>query len=179
MRKAEQLQKENIIDARSGYRPSLQAFAGYGWRSSQFSSDLSREVDGWAVGAQVNWDIFDGMLTRGKVMQAKAQHEKSQTELEDASRRIELQVRTAYSTFIEAREVLDSQQKVQEEADEALRLARARAEAGTGTQLDVLDAETSLTQARTTQVLALHDYEVARARLQRAIGQKMIQTEKQ
>jgi outer membrane protein TolC len=58
-----------------------------------------------------------------------------------------------------------------------LRLARSRAEAGTGTQLDVLDAETSLTQARTTQVQALHDYAVARARLERAIGQDMVSSE--
>jgi outer membrane protein TolC len=95
--------------------------------------------------------------------------------VDDKGRQIELEVRTAYSDFIEAREVLESQQKVQEQADEALREARARAEAGTGTQLDVLDAETSLTQARTTQIQALHDYAVARARLERAIGEDMIQ----
>ena len=82
----------------------------------------------------------------------------------------ELAVRTAYSDFLEAKEVLDSQIKVREEADEALREAKARADAGTGTQLDVLDAETSLTQARTTQIQALHDYTAARARLERAIG---------
>jgi outer membrane protein TolC len=121
----------------------------------------------------MSWDIFDGLLTRGKVLQARAQLDRSRAELEDSSRRIELEVRTAYSTFIEAREVLESQEKVQEEAEEALRLARARADAGTGTQLDVLDAETSLTQARTTQVQALHDYAVARARLERATGQDM------
>jgi len=46
-------------------------------------------------------------------------------------------------------------------------------EAGVGTQLDVLGAQTALTEARTTQVQALHDYEVARARLQRAIGQNI------
>jgi outer membrane protein TolC len=56
-----------------------------------------------------------------------------------------------------------------------LREARARADAGTSTQLDVLDAETSLTQARTTQSQALHDYAVARARLERAIGEEMVQ----
>jgi outer membrane protein TolC len=38
----------------------------------------------------------------------------------------------------------------------------------------VLDAETSLTQARTTQIQALHDYDVARARLERAIGQDIV-----
>ena len=103
-------------------------------------------------------------------------YEKSKNDLADQSRQIELEVRTTYSDFIEAKEVLDSQQKVQEEAEESLREANARAQAGTGTQLDVLDAETSLTQARTTQIQALHDYETARARLERAIGDDMIQT---
>ena len=79
-------------------------------------------------------------------------------------------MRTTYSDFIQARETLESQQKVQEQADEALREANARAGAGTGTQLDVLNAETSLTQARTTQIQAQHDYVAARARLERAIG---------
>src|SRR5262249_33557349 len=92
------------------------------------------------------------------------------------TRQIELQVRTAYSDFVEAREVLDSQKTVQAEAEEAHREAQARFDAGTGTQLDVLDAETSLTQARATDVQALHDYDTARAKLQPAIGQDMIQT---
>ena len=175
LRKAERLENEAIITARAGYKPSLQGFVGYEWRSLQFQDDLSQQLNGWAAGAQLNWSIFDGLATRGRVMEAKARHEKSKVDVDDTSRRIELEVRTAYSGFVEAREVLDSQQKVQEEAEEALRLAKARADAGTGTQLDVLDAETSLTQARTTQVQALHDYAVARARLERAIGQDTVQ----
>jgi len=176
LRKQEQLQQEHVIAARAGYKPGVQLFAGYGGQNSEFHNDLGWGLHGWEAGAQVSWNIFDGLLTQGRVKQAKALYEKSKTDLEDTGRQIELEVRTAYSTFLEARDVLDSQQKVQEEAEEALRLARARAEAGTGTQLDVLDAETSLTQARTTQVQALHDYEVARARLERAIGQDMVPT---
>ena len=87
------------------------------------------------------------------------------------TRRIELEVRSAYSNFIEAREVLESQKKVKEQAEEALRLATARSEAGTGTQLDVLSAQTALTEARTTEIQALHAYAVARARLERAMGE--------
>jgi outer membrane protein TolC len=99
-----------------------------------------------------------------------ANYERAGIDLDDRARTVELEVRTAYSNFIEAREVLDSERKVVEEAEEALRLARARSDAGTGTQLDVLSAQTALTEARTTQIQALHDYEAARARLQRAIG---------
>lgn len=175
LRETEQLEKLNVVNARSGYQPTVSVFAGYGAKNTQFTdpNDLSYALHGWTAGAQMNWDIFDGMLTHGKVVQAKAQFEHSKNDLADESRQIELQVRTAYSQFIEAKEVLESQKTVQAEAEEALREAKDRAQAGTGTQLDVLDAETALTQARTTQVQALHDYDVARANLQRAIGQDM------
>jgi len=176
LRKAEQLRREGIVNAQSGYKPSVQVFAGYGWRNSQFQEDIGNDLGGWNAGAQMSWNIFDGQLTKGKVQEARALHEKSKTEVDDTGRRVELEVRTAYSYFIEAREVLDSQKKVQEEAEESLRLARSRFDAGTGTQLDVLNAQTALTEARTTQVQALHDYAVARARLERAIGQDVIQT---
>jgi outer membrane protein TolC len=172
LRKQIELDDLDIVNARAGYKPSVQVFAGYAWNNAQFTPPvtLDHDINGWNAGAQLSWNIFDGLLTRGKVIQAKAQSEHAKTDLADQSRQIELAVRTAYSDFIEARETLDSQQKVQEEADEALREANARSEAGTGTQLDVLDAETSLTQARTTLIQAQHDYVAARARLERAIG---------
>ena len=177
VRKTAELQRLNVVNAKAGYKPTVQVFAGYGWYNAQYTQpvELDHDIHGWNAGGQLSWDIFDGMLTHGKVVQARALYEKSRTDVDDKGRQIELEVRTAYSDFIEAREVLESQQKVQEQADEALREARARAEAGTSTQLDVLDAETSLTQARTTQIQALHDYAVARARLERAIGGDMIQ----
>ena len=173
LRKAEELSQENVVTAKAGYKPSIQIFGGYGDRSSQFTNELTFTRYGWLAGAQMSWDIFDGMLTRGKIVQAKALNQKAKTQVDDKARQVELEVRTSYSTFVEAREVLESQLKVQEEAEESLRLAKARADAGTGTQLDVLDAETSLTQARTTNVQALRDYDVARARLDRAIGRDM------
>ncbi|HEX3624600.1 MAG TPA: TolC family protein [Verrucomicrobiae bacterium] len=181
LRKTSELQQLNIVSARAGYRPQLQVFAGYNWFNAQYGVTppplgLNQDFHGYNAGAQVSWDIFDGMLTRGKVIQARAGYEKSKNNLSDETRQIELQVRTAYSDFVEAREVLDSQKTVQAEAEEALREAKARFDAGTGTQLDVLDAETSLTQARATDVQALHDYDTARAKLERAIGQDMIQT---
>jgi outer membrane protein len=172
LRKTEELQDLNITDAKSGYQPTLQIFAGYNWFNAQFTPpvDLTHDIDGWNAGAQVNWDIFDGMLTRGKVIQAKAQYQKSITAVDEEMRTIQLEVRTAYSDFLEAQEVLESQKTVQAEAEESLREAKARADAGTGTQLDVLDAENQLTQANSTQVQALHDYDAARARFERAIG---------
>jgi outer membrane protein len=175
LRKASLLREEGLINAKAGYKPSVQTFGGYGSRSPNYSDDLGRDISGWFVGAQMSWDIFDGLLTKGRVDEAKARLQKARLEVDDVGRRVELEVRTYYSYFIEAREVLESQKKVQEQAEEALRLATARAEAGTSTQLDVLNAQTALTEARTTQIQALRDYSVARARLERAIGQNLLQ----
>jgi outer membrane protein len=172
LRRILELRELDIINARSGYKPTVSVFAGYGWMNSPYSNtgDVGDQVNGWNAGAQMQWNIFDGALTQGKVIQAKALAARAKTDLVDQSRQIELAVRSAYSDFIEARETLESQLKVQEQADEALREAKARADAGTATQLDVLNAETSLTQARATQVGAEHDYVAARAKLERAIG---------
>ncbi len=174
------LQQLNIINAQAGYKPAVSVFAGYNWFNQQYPQpgqaavSLNSDYSGWNAGAQLSWNIFDGWLTAGKVREARSQFDKSQTEYQDQCRQIELEVRTTYSDLIQAQETLDSQSSVQAEAEEALREARERAEAGTGTQLDVLDAETALTQARTTQVQAMHDYSAARARFQRAIAADLV-----
>ncbi len=164
------LRREDVTRARAGYKPSLQLFAGYDAHNSVLHSDLGYADYGWTTGAQFSWDIFDGFLTHGRVQQATAGAERADIDLQDMRRRIELEVRSAHSTFLEADEVVKSEAKVLEEAEEALRLARSRNEAGTGTQLDVLSAQTALTDARLTEIRALHDYVVAKARLERAIG---------
>jgi outer membrane protein TolC len=173
LRKAQALRREDLVNARSGYKPTAQLFGGYQWQSLSYENNLGADLSGWIAGAQVSWNIFDGQLTRGRVMEAKARYERAQLDVDESGRQIELEVRTAYSNFIEEREVLESQKMVQEQAQEALRLAEARHAAGAGTLLDVLSTQTALTQARTTQVQALHDYAVARARLQRALGEDM------
>ena len=174
LRKAEKLRREDIVAAKAGYKPTFELFTGYQGHSSSFYSDLTREVHGWTAGAQFNWNIFDGLQTQGRVKQAEALHDRSQHEIEDSARRIELEVRTAYSSFLEASEVLGSTVKVVEQAEEALRLAKARADAGTSTQLDVLTAETSLTEAGNTRNIALREYVIARVRVERAIGQPIV-----
>jgi len=165
------LRREGVKQAQADYYPSVGIAGGYQWRSTIFQDDLSVNFDGWTAGAQMNWTIWDFGATRGRVKAAKARLERSEVDVDDTSRQIEREIRTAYSNFIEAQQVLDSQQKVIEQAEEAVRLAMARNDAGSGTQLDVLSAQTALTDARTTQSIALRDYAVALARLERAIGE--------
>jgi TolC family type I secretion outer membrane protein len=172
----ERLRHEDIVQARSDYFPKLSGQAGYGWVNRVYGPNggnpgLDDEVHGWSVGLVANWSIWDFGLTQGKVKAARATQEKARIDVDDLYRKVEQEVRTAHSTLIQARETLESQGKVIEQGQEALRLAVARSEAGTGTQLDVLSAQTALTDARTTYVQAEHDLVVAQQRLARAMGE--------
>jgi outer membrane protein len=165
-----ELQRERVNIAKSGYLPAVGVFAGYKAYNAEFKDDFYRDVSGPVAGVEMSWDIFDGLATRGRVIEARARQSKSSVSLDHTTRRVEQEVRTVYSSFIEAREVLESQKKNVERAEEAIRLAASRYEAGTSTQLDVLNAQTALTDARTTQIDAARDYLVTRARLERAMG---------
>jgi len=144
--------KEQIKVELAGYKPRLDAAGGYEWRNSRFSDQLDDTVDGWFYGITGSWNIFDGLETYGRVKQARAILESSKINYDDAVHQVELEVQQTYSNLRAAREVIRSQQKNVEQALEALRLANERFSAGAGTQLDVLDARTSLTQARTTEI---------------------------
>ena len=166
-----QLRHEEVLQTRADLLPSLSGTAGYGVQNRNFIRDLDRTLDGWTVGVQANWLLFDFGQTQAKVNMARAREERARLEVEDVRRRIELEVRTAFSLFMESKEVLVSQTRVIEQAEEAVRLVTARADAGSSTQLEVLSAQTALKLSRTQYSQALRDYTVARAKLERAMGE--------
>ena len=166
--------EQQITVAKAGYRPSLNANVGYEMINSRFSSDFAKALTGWYLGVNGTWAIFDGFQTKGNVDQAKASLASAKVGLADSLQQVELEVQKAYAQAKVAREVIASQAKVVEQADEALRLAKERLNAGAGTQLDVLNARVALTRARTTQKQALSDYNVALAEYDRATGAEAI-----
>ena len=103
--------------------------------------------------------------------QARSALEQARLNLGETSLLIDVEVRRALSSLQEATELADASQKVVAQAEESLRLANARYSAGTATQLDVLQSQVDLTTARTNQIQAYYSYNIAVARVRKAIGQ--------
>lgn len=163
-------QERALRAARGSYQPSLTAFAGYAFQSDYLSEDRWDEVDGWNAGVRLGWNLFDGLQTRGRTVQAASALEQAHLAEQETRLAIDVEVRRANSSFIEAEELYQATRKVVEQAEESVRLARSRFDVGAATQLDVLQTQQALTEARDNQVQALHDYNVALARLRKAIG---------
>lgn len=151
--------------------PDLSVFAGYGVENDFTSSSLGQTNRGWIAGVRGQWPIFDGFAARGRRIQATADLRETNLTRDQLVLDIEVEVRRALSELREADELVAASLKVVGQAEESVRLARARFDVGSGTQLDVLDSQVALTEARTNKVRALFDYSLAKARLQRATGQ--------
>lgn len=166
----EEAAQENLDASRGNYWPALSAVGGYQVKKSTADNDLDNTREGWAAGVEGSWALFDGRATAGRVAQARSLL--AQTELTTAEQElgIDVEVRRAYSTFQEAVELVTASKAVVEQAEESVRLAHARFEAGTATQLDVLQAQVALTEARTNEVEALYNHTVALASLRKAMG---------
>jgi outer membrane protein TolC len=87
-----------------------------------------------------------------------------------------LDVQQAYITLVQARDRVQVTNVGVAQAQESYRLARVRYNAGVSQQvgvspeLEVSNAQTTLTQAESNRVNALYDYNSARAQLDRALG---------
>ncbi|MFN8391664.1 MAG: TolC family protein [Bdellovibrionota bacterium] len=163
-------QSQSVESQRSGYFPTLSVYALYGADKSQFSDELDDELHGWRAGAEASWNIFDGFATTGRVGQAQSDLSQARISYDQARQDISVEVRRVYSSLLEAKELVNASTKVTQQAAESLRLAVARYDTGAATYLDTLDTRVALTQARTNEVQALHDYNVVVAQMERAIG---------
>jgi outer membrane protein TolC len=159
---------ENITVQAAGFKPTISADVGLEQRSDPTTNNLSRTLQGWFLGVQGSWNVFDGGLTYGRVKQARAQLEQSKVTYDDSVRQVELEVATDVSNLREAAQTVDSAQTGVNVNLEALRLADERLAAGTGTQLDVLNAQQQLTTARSNLVQAEFSYVSAVASYQQA-----------
>lgn len=162
--------QEAVTTARSTYYPNVAAFGGWTLRKG-ITNNFGDSDNGWLVGIQSQWDIFDGRATAGRVAQARSLVEQARLTLTEAQLAVDVEVRRAHSEWQQASELAEASARVVEQATEAVRLANARYSAGTQTQLDVLQAQTDLTTARTNQIQAFYSYNVAVAALRKAMGQ--------
>lgn len=155
--------------ARAGYFPSLAAISQYAWQSQSDEFRMNDKTStSFTAGLTLSLSIFDGGLTRSQVRRSKAELRQSELSRLDLIDQIELQVELAYDQLIRAKKSLELQGETIAEAEEGVRIAKLRYETGEGTLLEMLSAQTALTEASTVRAAALFGFRNARADLRLA-----------
>lgn len=158
---------EDVAVARSRYYPNL-TIAGDGELRKGRTNSFGDSIKGLRTAAQSQVEIT--RATAGRVAQAESTVEQARLAESEARLAAEIEVRTAVFAIEQSSELATALQGTIGQAEEAVRLASVRYEAGVTTQLDLLRAQVDLTTARTSQLHAFRDYSVAVARLKKAMG---------
>jgi len=167
-----QMRQQAVAIAKADLKPSLFLFTGGQLQAQIDRLRLKRGdwIDSWNTGLALEFPLFDGWRTSGHVNQARAellQAEYRRDQLED---RVRMQVKEAVLNLKRAKEKIEAQSKTVEQAERGLHIAEVRYGNGISTQLEVMDAQLALTQARTNHAEALYEYSIASAALDRAVG---------
>jgi outer membrane protein len=163
-------QLQQVRAAAGQWLPNITTTGGGEWVSSPINSSWHDITKGWTALVQGSVPIWDSGAIAGQVIQQRALLSETKITYDDDVRQVELEIQQAYSNLQQNRELIESQEKNVELADEALRLAKARLDAGAGVQLDVLNATVQLLTAQSTRLQALFGYNSSLAEFDRATG---------
>ena len=128
------------------------------------------DLDTWKLSLSLRWDLYDGGKSRAQVKEYRAKARELLAQIDDYKHQVALEASSAQLNYESARQRSDVAARQVASAQEDYRMALMRYKANVGTNLDVLDARTALTNARTQLVDAMYDMESARAGLDYALG---------
>lgn len=116
------------------------------------------------------WNLFAGRETLAASRKAELGVERARVEASQADQQVAAEVTRAREAVVTLHRSSALAQDNLAAADQGLKLARERLEAGVASQLEVRDATQKLAEAKLALVSALVDHAVARADLARAVG---------
>lgn len=159
---------------RSNYLPSLAAFGNYQFQAQKNDLRISTRdfINSAQVGLALSLNVFNGFRTAARVEQAELDVRKTEEQIALTENALKTAVQSTLTSLRRARERVEAQERTVEQAEKGYRIATTRFKTGSGTQLEVNDAQLALTTAKTNRIQAIYDYLVASADLDQLFGNR-------
>lgn len=148
--------------------PTVDFVADYGLGGT---TPLETALPSRSVGVRLNLPIFNGGATKGRIAIAKSQKRQAELQLNDLHAQVEQDVRLSIQTLATSAQQVRAAEQALTLAQRELKMSRDRFAAGVGDNIEVINAQTALANARDAQIAALAQYNAARVNLSVALGQ--------
>ena len=185
----------DLRNRQAGAYPRLVLTGAYGFTGSAktgselfaFRGPTSRNAAGFSnqnwfgfgnVGLSLQVPVFDGFRRKYLVQQTRIQQQAIERGFETLKQSIDLQDAQSRTTLVNALDVLDNQQANLALATDVARVTRIKFNAGVGSNLEVITAETDLRSAQTNYYGAIYDVLVAKVDRDKATGELFNQVKK-
>ncbi|SPE60046.1 Outer membrane efflux protein [Verrucomicrobia bacterium] len=170
----ERAAKAQVRAAKSGYQPRVNAFGSlehdYGWVTGGNGNS-------YTAGLMVQWDLWDGFLTRAKTREAQANLESAREEQRKLRLALSFEADRARLDLSAATQRLSVTEELIQQAEESAKMSRDRFEQGLALTTQLIDAETALVAARVRRAEAESDQRIAIAGLRKALGLPQLDTQ--
>ncbi|AWN14883.1 TolC family protein [Salinisphaera sp. LB1] len=159
--------QRHLASARGQRLPTLSVEADYG---ASGNTPSRNDQPTYAFGASLSLPIFAGGRISGQIDSAASQLDQQRIRFHDTQRQIEQDVRTSRQTLKTLSQRVRAARANLTLAKQELSRSRDRFSRGVGDNVEVVDAQSNLADARNSRIDALAEYTRARINLAAALG---------
>ncbi|NOT52868.1 MAG: TolC family protein [Chitinophagaceae bacterium] len=170
---SKQLLEYNVRRFKLSQIPTVSLSALYAKNAQRDSWNFFGKGDWFTISnmnLNISIPIFNGFFTKSKIQEAKIEVDKINNTLESLKRWIDNDVEAAKNNFRNAIATMDFQKKNMELAEKIYQQTKKKYEVGTGSQIEIVAAQTEMKAAQTNYVTALYDAVIAKVDFLKATG---------
>ena len=157
---------------KAGYFPNLalQASAALYTKADEYAIEGDDFGTNYSIGLGISFPLFNGFATKAKVNSAKSSYRQSQYQEQKYEDLIRLEITQNYQKLRHAEKNYLVQEENMKMAERSLQLAQLRYEDQVGIQLEVFDAQTTLSAIQLQYFQSIYEVISATRELQKSLG---------
>ena len=155
-----------VSSAKGAYGPAL----GAAMNLTDSGSDLTNLTWNWNASLNLTWGLFQGLLTRSQVREARANLSVVQAQRAGIVNQVRVEVEQAHLQVRAAKATIAAVGEALFNSRERLRLAEGRYQSGVGSVIELSDAQVAAATAAAQSIQAEYSLATARAALLKALG---------
>ena len=172
----EEMLQKNYEMQLAKYYPTLAAQLSYNWVAMSENFKFSEyKWNPYSTGAlALSIPIFAGGQKQNQLRQTRIQQEQLALQKEDAIRQLEVSVKQVLNSLETSLKQYEAAQKTIEGAQAGYEIAKKRYDVGSGTLLELQDAQLGLLQARLNVNQSVYTYMILKSSLDKILGVNQI-----
>ncbi|MDI9874710.1 MULTISPECIES: TolC family protein [Bacteroidota] len=174
----DRLAQLDLKNQKAGYLPKVFLTSTYGYSTGrpQFGDLITKPwFNAATLGFSIQVPIFDGFAKKYKIIQSANAVQKIKENFTFLQNSIDLQVKQGQITLKNAYETLQEQKHNMDLAKEVVRVTKIKYEQGVGTNLELVNAESSYKEAQNNYFATLYNVLIAKVDLDKAKGKLFVE----
>ncbi|HBI00203.1 MAG TPA: TolC family protein [Flavobacterium sp.] len=155
MEKSTEAYKNMMKSGKMSFLPRLNAFGTYELYDTEI---FQFGANGYTVGAQLSWNLFDGYKSIGKFEKSKVEFQKAETEAEQYKKQSQLELNKTNRQLTDAQNKVTLSKLAFEQTQESFRIRQNRFVQGLEKTSDLLMTETQTAQKELEYLQAVFEY---------------------